>query len=363
MKRLGRPPKSLAKVKPQPIETVSSRVGGRERKAKKVFDPSENNTPKKRIKASKSTERGRNEYLETKFKSRTESKSISPKSKYNGDEYCSICNKEEKKLKLLANCNDCNLKAHIDCLKTKFEDKKLLHVKWRCDNCKTCAICYETEEIGSLITCSVCINSYHITCHIPKVNVKTVNHEDWRCTKCPAPSVSKQTTNPTVQTKPQILKPQTTTAKCNSTPSLSSENSSSSFSSVTAQQSVSKKDTNIVKSAISDTVKTTVKEESSEGSGTETKQNFDKNFQKFDLKEIPDISSWSCEKLSEFMKKIFPYGAKLLREQDIDGQSLLLMTRKDVLSLNLKLGPALRLYNFIVSLQTRKNDSYATWIY
>jgi len=99
LKRLGRPPKSLVKTKPPPtvIETVSSRVGGRERKAKKVFDPSENNTPKKRMKASKSSERARTDCQETKYKSRTESKSISPKSKYSMDEYCSLCNKEEKR--------------------------------------------------------------------------------------------------------------------------------------------------------------------------------------------------------------------------------------------------------------------------
>ena len=43
--------------------------------------------------------------------------------------------------------------------------------------------------------------------------------------------------------------------------------------------------------------------------------------------------------------------------QDIDGPSLLLMKRTDVVgNLGLKLGPAVKIYNQIRRLQTRRND-------
>ena len=45
------------------------------------------------------------------------------------------------------------------------------------------------------------------------------------------------------------------------------------------------------------------------------------------------------------------YGCSLL--QEIDGQSLLLLKRSDVLTgLNLKLGPALKIYQHVAKLQT-----------
>jgi len=280
-------------------------------------------------------------------------------------------------MKALVNCNDCNLKAHIECLNTSFEDKKLLQAKWRCDNCKTCAICYETEEIDELITCSICINSYHITCHVPKVNTNLVHYEDWRCTKCPAPSstVSKpQQSNNQIHNKPPTILKSHAPPVNSSALSMTSENSSSSFSSITTQTSTKKE---VIKSKaitpptvapIPTTTTVIIKEEKTETTvNLECKQNNENEqkptVHKLELDEVPDISKWSCEKVADFMKKVFPVEAELMRDQDIDGQSLLLMTRRDVLSLGLKLGAALRLYNFILGLQTRKYDNYATWIY
>lgn len=49
--------------------------------------------------------------------------------------------------------------------------------------------------------------------------------------------------------------------------------------------------------------------------------------------------------------------------QEIDGHSLLLMKRIDVLtSLNLKLGPALKIYRHVVKLQVRKDDQKLYWL-
>lgn len=50
--------------------------------------------------------------------------------------------------------------------------------------------------------------------------------------------------------------------------------------------------------------------------------------------------------------------------QEIDGHSLLLMKRIDVLtSLKLKLGPALKIYRHIVKLQVRRDDPKLYWLW
>lgn len=49
--------------------------------------------------------------------------------------------------------------------------------------------------------------------------------------------------------------------------------------------------------------------------------------------------------------------------QEIDGRSLLLMKRIDVLtSLKLKLGPALKIYRHVVKLQVRRDDPKLYWL-
>jgi hypothetical protein len=62
--------------------------------------------------------------------------------------------------------------------------------------------------------------------------------------------------------------------------------------------------------------------------------------------EIGDVVEWSSTDLATYFKdKGFEEEAKIMEDQDVDGKSLLLMSRLDVLKgLKLKLGPALRMY-------------------
>lgn len=49
--------------------------------------------------------------------------------------------------------------------------------------------------------------------------------------------------------------------------------------------------------------------------------------------------------------------------QDIDGHSLLLMKRSDVLTgLDLLLGPALKIYRHVLKLQVRRDDPKLYWL-
>ncbi|CAH2310479.1 sterile alpha motif domain-containing 13 [Pelobates cultripes] len=77
----------------------------------------------------------------------------------------------------------------------------------------------------------------------------------------------------------------------------------------------------------------------------------------------PDPAQWAVDDVFNYLKSAgFEEQAGAFKDQEIDGKSLLLMTRNDVLTgLSLKLGPALKIYEFHVKpLQTqnmKKNSS------
>ncbi|MEE6494670.1 hypothetical protein FKM82_001834, partial [Ascaphus truei] len=76
----------------------------------------------------------------------------------------------------------------------------------------------------------------------------------------------------------------------------------------------------------------------------------------------PDPAHWAVDDVVSYFRTAgFEEQASAFQDQEIDGKSLLLMTRNDVLTgLSLKLGPALKMYEYHVKpLQTQhlKNNS------
>ncbi|KAM4640832.1 sterile alpha motif domain-containing protein 13 [Discoglossus pictus] len=76
----------------------------------------------------------------------------------------------------------------------------------------------------------------------------------------------------------------------------------------------------------------------------------------------PDPAQWAVADVVNYFRTAgFEDQATAFQDQEIDGKSLLLMTRNDVLTgLSLKLGPALKIYEYHVKpLQTQhlKNNS------
>ncbi|KAG8437208.1 hypothetical protein GDO86_008052 [Hymenochirus boettgeri] len=70
----------------------------------------------------------------------------------------------------------------------------------------------------------------------------------------------------------------------------------------------------------------------------------------------PDPAYWAVDDVVNYFKVAgFEEQAGAFKDQEIDGKSLLLMTRNDVLTgLSLKLGPALKIYEYHVKpLQTQ----------
>jgi len=80
-----------------------------------------------------------------------------------------------------------------------------------------------------------------------------------------------------------------------------------------------------------------------------------------DIKAQP-VATWSVEQVVGFVAQHYPKEANVFRYQDIDGASLLLLTRQDVMNgFGLKLGPALRVFELVMSLQSRSDDVRLAW--
>lgn len=79
--------------------------------------------------------------------------------------------------------------------------------------------------------------------------------------------------------------------------------------------------------------------------------------------DVPDVKQWNCDEVyTYFLGTTTHEFANLLKENQIDGDALLLIKREDVLNrFNLKLGPALRLYSHIVALQFRNTNPILAW--
>uniref|UniRef100_A0A8B9MYE2 SAM domain-containing protein n=1 Tax=Accipiter nisus TaxID=211598 RepID=A0A8B9MYE2_9AVES len=73
--------------------------------------------------------------------------------------------------------------------------------------------------------------------------------------------------------------------------------------------------------------------------------------------EASDPVEWSVRDVVDYFTEAgFPEQATAFQEQEIDGKSLLLMQRADVLTgLSIRLGPALKIYEYHVKLLQRSH--------
>lgn len=242
---------------------------------------------------------------------------------------CSIC-KNGKNTERKISCVDCPFKGHITCL--KLNDRKdlvLLELNFQCEKCRTCSTCYETSESDPLILCPKCNDAYHADCHIPPIKDKQMaDGNEWCCSNCYMASRKtdkKIKLNKTVP--PPVEKPlPLPSAKIHKNDFVDIENPE--------------------------------KEENFEGfSDLEQSSN---DF--LTLKVVPDVSKWTPKDVQKFFHSKYPFEAKVFFDQEVDGASLLLMNRTDVMRLlKRKVGPALNIYRMILRLQTGSNDVTLGW--
>ncbi|XP_050024150.1 histone acetyltransferase KAT6B-like isoform X1 [Dermacentor andersoni] len=212
--------------------------------------------------------------------------------------------------KALLICRDCNTKAHPSCLNYSAELAAAARLAtWQCVDCKTCSGCSATADNDELIICDGCDRGYHMVCHRPKLTHRP--QRKWLCKACC--DVTKKTAG--VKIKTEVDNSVGLPTPCDSpVPDEELKGFDGEHTDLSAYYIALDKYPDVV----------------------------------------PDAKDWSVEEVEKFFVHIgFPEQAVAFRDQEIDGRSLLLLKRSDVLTgLSLKLGPALKIYNHIKRLQT-----------
>ncbi|XP_054274948.1 uncharacterized protein LOC128994415 [Macrosteles quadrilineatus] len=367
---------------------VGFRVGGRQKRARIVFDPSDNNLPTRVTK-----KRGPGRPLGSLNKSTTAGNSFpspttppatppstktvttpssSPKSSVTtgtqakpafttvvntppaNPSLCYLCHSYGQRVKgvpeRLISCTDCVARAHPSCLENS-NDGPGRDGTWQCSQCKFCVTCQLTAgKVKNLAICVVCRDAYHFDCHTPTVPERARSKQiPWHCCKC--------STSPPAEIKEKPAR----------------GNISSREEGETYRQKV----------------ETPVKEKLEPPPNPKREREpvapppppppqppmeirlrdvpsncLSDPFEDIPIDDsIPDAKHWTNNQVYQYFCTHFkPEIAQAFKEQDIDGQSLLLMKRMDVLtSLNLKLGPALKVYGHVRKLQTRKSHIKILW--
>ncbi|KOX69979.1 Zinc finger protein ubi-d4 [Melipona quadrifasciata] len=230
---------------------------------------------------------------------------------------CSLCAKEKQEN--LVACRDCTVRAHPSCIYSPEEMIQKAGSNWQCERCKSCTICCETSDAGPLATCFTCDEAYHYYCHTPRIILPKSNSK-WQCNDCVQKqyktninqNINLATSRPDTPSNPPVLPPVLS-------PQVSPARGSS-----------------------------------DQMEDDSPRDGIDPN--------IPDASDWTSEQVYQYFARLFPKEAEVFRQQ-IDGHSLLLMKRSDVLSgLDLLLGPALKIYRHVLKLQVRRDDPKLYWL-
>ncbi|ODN00675.1 Atherin [Orchesella cincta] len=234
-------------------------------------------------------------------------------------EECVYCRKEKNSIgdsEDFLSCGSCNAKIHPTCIDYSEEQAKRLrtnskssepHLQWQCFSCKRCGVCQQ-----ALMSSKSCTE-------VPKKNgdkSKILKKKEGRYILCDRCDKAERTV------KKQVSKGKKT-----------------------GRQSVVQNDeTNSVLE---------VKEEPVSDSSAEDSSTSTASCSTPKKTEIPDISSWTPTQVQKFFsEKGLQDEAASLREQEIDGMSLLLLRRADIIfGLNLRLGPALKIYRLVSQLQ------------
>ncbi|KAG8225309.1 hypothetical protein J437_LFUL001924 [Ladona fulva] len=201
---------------------------------------------------------------------------------------------------------------------------------WQCADCRSCCICggvsdsilpmnmAETKAFSfqtSMVSCDGCEEWYHMYCHTPVLHERPRGGK-WLCQHC--------------------LTDRTTFAHSSQ---HHGENG-------ICENGISDLETDIKHPTCNDHVEN----ESKNTHSTPVKQ-----------KSVPDASNWTSSDVEFYFRSVgFPEQAHVFKDQEVDGKSLLLMKRSDVLTgLGLKLGPALKMYTHVRRLQLRQHDDMA----
>ncbi|XP_046366737.1 histone acetyltransferase KAT6B-like [Haliotis rufescens] len=274
-----------------------------------------------------------------------ESVNASPPVLENRCDFCQLTaasNRRGRSEKLLI-CKDCIAKAHPSCMDYSVAlARRARKIPWQCIDCKTCYICDDAGDPDLMLFCDGCDKGYHTNCHEPQVKEKPSGK--WVCTECETDGVSAEALDSQeaakAASKELSIKTDTETDKlCTSEPGpsfLHTPCDSPVENMEVDNHSYFKEEVKPVKKSTEPLPKEPCLVDS----------------------VYPDASDWTIDEVVLFFMSVgFEAQAEAFREQEIDGKSLLLMKRSDVLTgLSIKLGPALKIYRHVECLQTAGQD-------
>ncbi|CAH1122678.1 unnamed protein product [Ceutorhynchus assimilis] len=376
---------------------------GRRKKAKKVFDPSDIQIPKKRGRpGTPSTRNTFNKKPKADEDSRADSLSSAGSSKDQGG-VCSVCHTQSKRgpHDRMVGCRECSNKAHYECLNSDDMMQKLNpNNSWTCPHCKTCVTCFETSKARNLIVCAVCADAYHATCHQPEITEKLEKGQKWLCNNCQATeemrpdavqanigesfnfkitntkeNVKDTDVSPGLQLKirPKSFLPNNNPPNIPLPPVLSSHPKSKSPKRKSkSPKREPKSPKREPKSPKKEPQSDSISDKDSDNENANSDRHSESGSPEIPIRNpgpeidpsIPDARNWTPHDLYQYFRQFLKEDeAKVFKEQDIDGRSFLLMRRIDVLTkLNLRLGPALKVYRHLTMLQVRRDDRSLYWL-
>ncbi|XP_026469139.1 uncharacterized protein LOC113373017 [Ctenocephalides felis] len=343
----------MVKSKNKNTDNKNIIIGTRKRNKKVVFDPSDNNLPKRRrssaVKSNDSINLQDVEYSTKLSKSNSFDEDSSHTARTENIEVtagvCSVCRKQ-KNDKFISCCDCCN-RAHVSCLDTNIGILRMRPDKtWQCPYCKICVICEETADSGVLTVCKTCSDAYHAQCHTPKIKASLSASPDWICRNCKGTSADFDYTRYGVMKLQKVvntvnkktIKDKKPIVKCN----IKTENS------FEEDVKCNKDNVKLEKPKEEEIKFVDIKIEN-----LSPEQDVDPDIDE----NIPDVTNWTSDEVCEYFTNYFPEDAFTFKEEDIDGLAILLIDRETVIEhLNMNLGTALKVWRHIVLLQERKEN-------
>ncbi|XP_037042804.1 uncharacterized protein LOC119079092 [Bradysia coprophila] len=326
------PKKSFRKEDSPP---VAMRVGGRVKKAKVPFDPSDAVTKRRQTDSCLSMKRvavGKD----------------SPVAQYS----CFNCKKYDKPENLV-NCKaGCSTHIHLNCLQSICENfGKNEEQSWECNSCQSCTVCNKgSSPQKPILKCYNCFAHFHAKCHGSEDKIKIIKENRFCCGICGKHPKRVSTPSRTVTEKPRAF------AQRRVKPTgADNKSSGGGFLGFNADEVIETSSSDEDES--NDLVQTARVQRPAQNrmpqrhpSGTDD-----------DVSSI-DASDWSIEQVFKYFKNIFPRHAHVFKDHEIDGPSLYLLKRGDIVKgFDIKIGPALKIYGHILKLQTKNNDPTLSW--
>jgi len=296
-------------------ETTGRSASRRKKRARKIFDPADWAGQRARVREANGKDQDKIKRRVGKGgKGRTEEFS-------DGElDSCLYCDQGDMKNEKLISCKDCSTTVHPSCLNNP-EDltDQIYSQPWQCINCKVCYLCQLAGEEALMLFCDSCDRGYHMACHQPPVPARP--HGRWECESCAQHTgwVNHASVSPEEQFRAVVpaLPP--------GTPGLWRGHS-----------------TPLQFCPLPDLLPSHWQDLPPDPA-------------------IPDIADWNPAAIAQYLVQsgIQETHAKVFSDEDVDGAAVLVMQRKDILlGLGLKLGPALKIYNRIRALQTRRTFEF-----